>query len=102
MMPWNKSFFFPVAFGGDPQMHEWGATDVGQVMVGNIGYQARLQFGAYRAIRWLTKDDATVEVLLVLSSLTGFYCSFSFAILLGHVRSRRLTLDAYPTLHLNR
>jgi len=43
MMPWGiSSLSFPVAFGGDPQMHEWVATDIRQVMVGNIAYQAKI------------------------------------------------------------
>jgi hypothetical protein len=43
MMPWGiSSLSFPVTFGGDPQMHEWVATDIRQVMVGNIAYQAKI------------------------------------------------------------
>jgi len=43
MMPWGvSSMAFPVKFGGDPSQYEWVATDMRQVTVGNIAYQASI------------------------------------------------------------
>jgi len=43
MMPWGvSSLAFPVVFGGDPTTQEWVATDMRQVIVGGITYQATL------------------------------------------------------------
>jgi hypothetical protein len=43
MMPWGvSSLAFPVVFGGDPMTQEWVATDMRQVMVGGVTYQATL------------------------------------------------------------
>lgn len=43
MMPWGVSALaFPVAFGGDPSQQEWVATDMRQVTVGGIAYQAKI------------------------------------------------------------
>jgi len=43
LMPWGiSSMAFPVVFGGDPQKQEWVATDIRQVIVGGIAYQAKL------------------------------------------------------------
>jgi hypothetical protein len=43
MMPWGvSSLAFPVVFGGDPTTQEWVATDMRQVRVGGITYQATL------------------------------------------------------------
>lgn len=43
MMPWGvSSLAFPVTFGGNPQHQEWVATDMRQVMIGNVAYQAKL------------------------------------------------------------
>jgi hypothetical protein len=33
---------FPVTFGDNPDHREWVATDIRQVTVGNIAYQAKL------------------------------------------------------------
>jgi hypothetical protein len=33
---------FPVLFGGDPSLQEWVATDMRQVTVGGIAYQANI------------------------------------------------------------
>ena len=42
-MPWGmSSLAFPVVFGGDPSKQEWVATDMRQVIVGGIAYQAKL------------------------------------------------------------
>lgn len=43
MMPWGvSSLAFPVVFGGNPQNQEWVATDMRQVLVGGVAYQATL------------------------------------------------------------
>lgn len=43
LMPWGLSAMaFPVVFGGDPSQQEWVATDMRQVTVGGITYQARI------------------------------------------------------------
>ena len=43
LMPWGmSSMAFPVVFGGDPSKQEWVATDMRQVTVGGIAYQAKL------------------------------------------------------------
>ncbi len=43
LMPWGISTMaFPVTFGGDPYNREWVATDIRQVTVNGIAYQAKL------------------------------------------------------------
>ena len=43
LMPWGlSSMAFPIVFGGDPLGVEWVATDVRQVIVNNVAYQAKL------------------------------------------------------------
>jgi hypothetical protein len=43
LMPWGLSAMaFPVTFGGDPSQQEWVATDMRQVTVGGIAYQAKI------------------------------------------------------------
>jgi len=43
MMPWGVSALaFPVVFGGDSTKQEWVATDMRQVTVGGIAYQAKI------------------------------------------------------------
>jgi hypothetical protein len=43
MMPWGiSSLAFPVTFGGDPSQQEWVATDMRQVTVGGVAYQAQI------------------------------------------------------------
>jgi hypothetical protein len=43
LMPWGmSSMAFPVTFGGDPSKQEWVATDMRQVTVGGIAYQAKI------------------------------------------------------------
>jgi hypothetical protein len=43
LMPWGmSSLAFPVSFGGDPSKQEWVATDMRQVIVGGIAYQAQI------------------------------------------------------------
>lgn len=48
MMPWGiSSMAFPVVFGDDPFSREWVATDIRQVIVNNIAYQATLALWSY-------------------------------------------------------
>jgi hypothetical protein len=43
VMPWGLgSLGFPVAFGGNPQLQEWVATDIRQIVVNHVTYQAKL------------------------------------------------------------
>lgn len=43
LMPWGmSSLAFPVVFGGNPAKQEWVVTDMRQVLVGGIAYQATL------------------------------------------------------------
>jgi len=43
LMPWGiSSMAFPVTFGNDPKDIEWVATDIRQVIVNGIAYQAKL------------------------------------------------------------
>ena len=43
MMPWGiSSLGFPVTFGGDPRLQEWVATDLRQVTINHVTYQAKL------------------------------------------------------------
>jgi hypothetical protein len=43
LMPWGlSSLAFPVTFGGDSSKQEWAATDMRQITVGGIAYQAQI------------------------------------------------------------
>jgi hypothetical protein len=43
LMPWGiSSLSFPVVFGGNPLAKEWVATDIRQVTVNGVSYQAKL------------------------------------------------------------
>lgn len=43
LMPWGtSSMAFPTTFGDDPNYQEWVTTDIRQVTIGNIAYQAKL------------------------------------------------------------
>jgi hypothetical protein len=43
LMPWGISALaFPVTFGGDPTQQEWVATDMRQITIGGIAYQAKI------------------------------------------------------------
>lgn len=43
LMPWGiSSLSFPVVFGGNPLVREWVATDMRQVTVNGVAYQAKL------------------------------------------------------------
>jgi hypothetical protein len=50
MMPWGISALaFPVTFGGNPQEQEWVATDLRQVTINHVSYQAKLGLWSYEA-----------------------------------------------------
>ncbi len=43
MMPWGvSSLAFPVTFGGNPHGQDWVTTDLRQVTIGGVAYQAKL------------------------------------------------------------
>jgi hypothetical protein len=43
LMPWGvSSLTFPVTFGGNPRLQEWVATDLRQVTINQVTYQAKL------------------------------------------------------------
>ncbi len=43
LMPWGvSSLAFPVTFGGNPTGQEWVSTDIRQVTIGGVAYQAKL------------------------------------------------------------
>jgi hypothetical protein len=44
LMPWGLgSLAFPLVFGGDDKGHDWVTTDLRQITVGGITYQAKLE-----------------------------------------------------------
>jgi hypothetical protein len=48
LMPWGiSSLAYSVAFGGNPQSQEWVTTDLRQVSVSKISYQAKLSLWSY-------------------------------------------------------
>jgi hypothetical protein len=51
MMPWGmSSLAFPVNFGGNPSRQSWVATDLRQVMIGDVAYQAKLSLWSTKPI----------------------------------------------------
>ena len=43
VMPWQiQTLSFSIIFGGDPSGQEWVATDIRQVLIGGVSYQAKL------------------------------------------------------------
>lgn len=54
LMPWGiSSLAFPVTFGGNPVGQDWVATDIRQVIIGGIAYQAKLALwntGGYQVV----------------------------------------------------
>jgi hypothetical protein len=56
LMPWGiNSLAFPITFGGNPAMQEWVATDLRQVMIGNVAYQVKLSL-------WSTQNGVQVTI----------------------------------------
>jgi len=52
VMPWGVgSLAFPVAFGGNPAQQEWVATDVRQVLVNGVAYQAKLSLWGLKGVQ---------------------------------------------------
>jgi hypothetical protein len=52
VMPWGVgSLAFPVTFGGNPAGQEWVATDMRQVLVGDVAYQAKLSLWSFKGIQ---------------------------------------------------
>lgn len=52
LMPWGiSSMAFPTTFGDDPVGQEWVATDIRQVIVNNIAYQAKLALWSLEGYR---------------------------------------------------
>jgi hypothetical protein len=52
MMPWGLgSLAFPVTFGGNPAMQNWVATDMRQVLVNGIAYQAKLSLWSLKGVQ---------------------------------------------------
>lgn len=51
-MPWGVgSLAFPITFGGNPAQQEWVATDMRQVMVNGIAYQAKLSLWGLQGVQ---------------------------------------------------
>jgi hypothetical protein len=52
VMPWGAgSLALPVTFGGDPAGQEWVATDMRQVLVSGIAYQAKLSLWSLAGVQ---------------------------------------------------
>jgi len=52
VMPWSVgSLAFPVTFGGNPEMQEWVATDMRQVLVNGVAYQAKLSLWSLQGVQ---------------------------------------------------
>jgi hypothetical protein len=52
VMPWEVgSLAFPVAFGDDPAKQEWVATDMRQVLVNGVAYQAKLSLWSFAGVQ---------------------------------------------------
>jgi hypothetical protein len=52
MMPWGLgSLAFPVTFGGNPAEQEWAATDMRQVLINGVAYQAKLSLWSYKGVQ---------------------------------------------------
>ncbi len=52
IMPWGfGSVGETLTFGGNPSNQEWVATDIRQVLVGNIAYQAKISVWSYAGVQ---------------------------------------------------
>ena len=52
VMPWGLcSLGFPITFGGHPSGQEWVATDMRQVLVNGIAYQAKLALWSFEGVQ---------------------------------------------------
>ena len=55
-MPWGvSSLAFPVTFGGNPTGQGWVATDMRQVTIGGVAYQAKLGLWNLKCTRGLAQ-----------------------------------------------
>jgi hypothetical protein len=55
LMPWGlSSMSFPLVFGGSPNNQEWVATDIRQIAVNGINYQAKLALWSLTGLRLVT------------------------------------------------
>ena len=55
VMPWGlSSLGFPITFGGDPNNRDWVATDIRQVLVNGIAYQAKLSVWSLEGYQVIT------------------------------------------------
>ena len=106
IMPWGlSSLEFPVNYGGNPSQQEWVATDLRQVMVGDVAYQAKLSLWSTQGSTgdWLMMR--TVEVLMVIVILTGAFIATSYFAVLPWPRQvspldlGRLSLTTMETLN---
>jgi len=51
-MPWGlSSLSCPITFGGEPSSQEWVSTDMRQVTVNGVAYQAKLAIWSYHGIQ---------------------------------------------------
>jgi hypothetical protein len=51
LMPWGlSSLAFPVIFGGNPLGNDWVATDIRQVVIGGVAYQAKLEMWSLQGV----------------------------------------------------
>lgn len=52
VMPWGVgSLAFPVVFGGDPVAQEWVTTDMRQVLISGVAYQAKLSLWSLSGVQ---------------------------------------------------
>jgi hypothetical protein len=52
VMPWGVgSLAFPVTFGGNPAEQEWVATDMRQVLISGVAYQAKLSLWSLKGVQ---------------------------------------------------
>ena len=52
VMPWGLcSLGFPITFGGHPTEQEWVATDIRQVLVNGVAYQAKLALWSFEGVQ---------------------------------------------------
>ena len=79
MMPWGfSSLGFSMTFGGTPINQAWVATDLRQVQINGISYQAKLSLWSHtRLSGGQANMMRTVEVLLVIILLGAAYVATS-------------------------
>jgi hypothetical protein len=56
LVPWGLgSLAYPVTFGGNPEGHDWVTTDIRQVTVSGIAYQAKLALWSLQPHQEITR-----------------------------------------------